>query len=842
MMTRAAQTILICIAFLCAITAGLAAQSSDQEWYVNKTIKDFRFTGLVTVKADDVKAVVKPYIGQTFSVDPLLWEIEAKLYALDYFETIVPNAVPADEEKSAVIIEFVVKERPSIVAVEVTGNTGVRTNEITDKVLLKKGDLANQTRLQADIEAIKSLYLEKGYTDVSVSGSFVAGDGENTVKASFKVNEGAPTTIKEVRFSGNKFASDGTLRGLMKTKPQFLFDSGVFQESKLEDDKTAIVTYYTDHGFVDAKVNNVTRNIQATQGRNYLVLTVYLTEGDQWTYSGMSFNGNQIFSTARLSELVYQKPGKTLSLPKLEQDVSRIQNLYWENGYIFNQFNRTENRDPAAKTITYTLNIQEADKAHIESIVFKGNTRTQESVLRRGLPFEEGDIFNREKIIQGYQYLQNLQFFKTVSPDTQQGSAFGLMNVIFNLEETSTADINFGIIFSGGNFPVSGTIKWNERNFLGHGQTVGVDLEASPIKQTISLNFVEPWFRGVPWSVGLSLSLDHESVQNVLEDMGPIMFTDAQANISAPDPYPSRADYLAAVAGGATIGSQNLMTYDMWNFTLGANTGYRFTLPFGRLGFQGGYNPQLRRIDYDATLFRPFDVSVRQNNGNWDFIDQINLGIYLDGRDIYWNPTKGYYIGQSATFTGGILFGSRHFIRTDSRVEGFLTLLDTPLFENWNLTFVLAAHSSFSLILPNFTFPSLTWQTVTDSTEQLYIDGMTVGRGWSNLYTYGNALWDNKVELRMPVIKEAIWLVGFFDMAALWDSPQDVTLNPDPTGLLPLLFSFGFGIRFTIPQFPIRLYFSKGFRISNGQVVWKDPEQLPAIGLSFVISLGGDVF
>jgi outer membrane protein insertion porin family len=119
---------------------------------------------------------------------------------------------------------------------------------------------------------------------------------------------------------------------------------------------------------------------------------------------------------------------------------------------------------------------------------------------------------------------------------------------------------------------------------------------------------------------------------------------------------------------------------------------------------------------------------------------------------------------------------------------------------------------------------------------------MTVARGWSNLYTYGNALWDNKVELRMPIVKEAILLVGFFDMAALWDAPKDISFQADPTGLLPFLFSFGFGVRFTIPQFPIRLYFSKGFRISNGQVVWKDPEQLPAIGLSFVISLGGDVF
>ena len=549
MMTRGARTILACIALMLAITTGLAAQSSDQDWYVNKPIRDFRFTGLVTVKADDVKAVVKPYIGQAFSVDPLLWEIEAKLYALDYFETIVPNAVPADDEKSAVIIEFQVKERPTITAIEVIGNTNVRTNEITDKVLLKKGDLANQTRLQADIEAVKSLYLEKGYTEATVTGSFVPADRENTVKASFRIAEGTPTTIKEIRFSGNKFASDSTLRGIMKTKAQFLFDSGVFQEAKLEEDKTAIITYYTDHGFVDAKVDNVARDIQVQQGRNYLVLTVYLTEGDQWTYGGMKFNGNQIFSTARLSELVFQKVGKTLSLPKLEQDVSRIQNLYWENGYIFNAFNRTEVRDPAAKTISYTLNIQEADKAHIENIIFKGNTRTQETVLRRGMPFEEGDIFNREKILQGYQYLQNLQFFKTVTPDTQQGSAFGLMNVIFNLEEASTADINFGVVFSGGNFPVSGTIKWNERNFLGRGQTVGVNLEASPIKQMLSLNFVEPWLFKVPWSVGLSLSVDHETVQNVLQDFVGTNFSDSQANIAAPDPFDSRADYLASYEG-----------------------------------------------------------------------------------------------------------------------------------------------------------------------------------------------------------------------------------------------------------------------------------------------------
>src|SRR5208283_2059082 len=174
------------------------------------------------------------------------------------------------------------------------------------------------------------------------------GDTPTTVKAVFTVSEGTPTTIKEIHFSGNKFASESTLRGIMKTKPQALFDSGVFQESKLEEDKTAIVGYYTDHGYVDAKIDNITRTIQTQQGRNYLVLTIYLTESDQWKYGGMTITGNTVFSDARLAALLYQKQGKVLSLQKVQADIARVRSLYYDNGYIFNGFTNGEQRDPAA--------------------------------------------------------------------------------------------------------------------------------------------------------------------------------------------------------------------------------------------------------------------------------------------------------------------------------------------------------------------------------------------------------------------------------------------------------------------------------------------------------------
>jgi outer membrane protein insertion porin family len=164
------------------------------------------------------------------------------------------------------------------------------------------------------------------------------------------------------------------------------------------------------------------------------------------------------------------------------------------------------------------------------------------------------------------------------------------------------------------------------------------------------------------------------------------------------------------------------------------------------------------------------------------------------------------------------------------------------VFEGWDWSIILAAHSGLSLILPQFRYDTDTgwgWDTVTDSTDLLYIDGMTVGRGWRQMN--GGALWDNKLELRTPLAKDVLTGVLFFDAAALWPGPADVA----EMTIQDFRFSFGAGLRFTIPQFPIRLYLGKAFQVDGtGKVVWKDGDL--ALGdnfsLSFIISLGGDVF
>ena len=144
----------------------------------------------------------------------------------------------------------------------------------------------------------------------------------------------------------------------MKTKAQYLFDSGVFQESKLEEDKAAIVAYYTDHGFVDAKIDNITRDVQTQQGRNYLILTVYLTEGEQWKYGGMNIHGQPVFTTARLNDLRLPEDAARSSASRRCRRISRGSGRCTTTTATSSTASRTARPGiPTTKTITYTLAI-----------------------------------------------------------------------------------------------------------------------------------------------------------------------------------------------------------------------------------------------------------------------------------------------------------------------------------------------------------------------------------------------------------------------------------------------------------------------------------------------------
>lgn len=864
------------LALVACVVVGGYAQDEEAQWYLDKPIRDFVFTGLGNVSSAELRPVVRPYIGKPFTID-LYEEVREKLYALDYFELIEGTANPGDEAKTSVIVELAVVERPTVASVEIRGNAGVRTPAIMDKILIKKGDMASEPLVDVDTRTIRKLYLEKGYTKVEVAGRMVKDEERNTVSVVFDVTEGAQTKIRDILFAGNTFASESTLRRLMKTRKQSLLSSGDFQESVLEEDKQAILDYYGKSGFIDARIDKVEQSVvdDAETGRSFRDITLYIEEGEQYTFGGITFEGNELFDAAQLAEVVRMAAGKPLNTEQLKGAIARVQNLYYREGYLETGFLPEERRDTTANEVSYVLQIAESDRVHIENIILSGNEHTKDFVILRELPFEEGDIYSTDKLRQGIINLSNLQYFSSVLPEYPQGSTRGLRDLVINVEEQSTAAFNFGFTVSGGQYPISGKVGWSEANFLGRGQTISVDAEVSNVRQSLSASFQEPYLLGLRWSGGVNLSVSHDQITGVPQDVLAPIFSDLDytSGIAVPDPYdghyvystgdnagnaydfgptpPATLAELQAIVdandlvtdyryAGAKIPAAYAMSYDKLAFALGLRTGIRLPTSVGVFRIDPYLSSSVDYKSYEDSVYRPYRTEDRKGLRTWLLVNSVGVGLTWDKRDYYVNPQNGFYLSESFSSVGGLLLGWKHYLKTTTTAAGYLTLLSAPVSDGYTLKLVLGVHSSLAFVLPQWHLDadagdgSWTGSSVTETADLLYIDGMTNARGWRGVLP-GKALWQTQIELRLPLAEQILWWAFFFDAAGIWSEPSGIA----GMGIDDFYFSFGAGFRFTHPQFPIRLYLSKGFRVDNG-VQWKAGDlDLGAFSLDFVVSLGG---
>ena len=824
------------VALLLAAMPGTAQQPEQQagEWFIGKPIRAVEFVGLDTVDEGELRPIVDPYLGQPFEYE-LYFEMEAALYATELFEVLEADAADGDEERSTVIVRLSVQERPTIADIVIEGERRIREGQILNVIASEADTILNSGRLDEDLDAIRNLYEADGFVSARVEATVVPDAAANRVTVRISITEGIRTTVVAIEFVGNEFASAGTLRSQMETRERALLQRGLFSERAFQRDLDSLVSYYRSNGYVDASIDRVERSTahDADGDQDLLSLTLHVSEGRTFQYAGTRFEGNSVFSDEELQALVRHRPDRSINLETVEADFARVQDLYYENGYIFNGFDQELTRDDERGTILVRVTITERDGAHIENITIEGNVKTQEHVLRRELPFEVGDVFNRTEIVRGLQNLYNLQYFTSVEPATPAGSAPGLMDVNITVQEGTTADIGFGATFSGGDFPLSGFVRWSERNFSGLGQTVSVDLSASQLRQALSLGFREPWLLGQPWSAGITLGGEHSVVRGVAQDVLHPVFTDAESEQAVPDPYVSKDDY----SPGTQIPDQYTMQYDTFAISAEVSSGYRFDTLIGRVIVRGGLGSSLEFLVYDPQVNRPFDKTIRDQFERWSVVNSLWTGVAWDRRDFFLNPTDGTLLSQRVTLTGGPLSGDRHFIVLDSEAEAFATLFEIPLSDVFDLKLVLAGHSGFSVILP--TLRSSGWEQVEGQEDRLIIDGTSVGRGWKPVLD-GEALWDNKVEMRVPIDPQIIWGVLFLDAALLWTERAAI----GRTRLDDVHFSAGFGLRFAVPQLPLRLYLAKPFAFQDGRL--GDPPGTqssgPLGGLNLVLGLGGDTF
>lgn len=764
---------------------------SDENWFYGKLIKSISFKNLKSVDSKELEGVTSGFIGRKFS-DEVFGNLLDRIYALDFFDEINPEALPGDAKKNTVSIVFSVTERPVVTRITFSGNRQIRTTELKESVSLKEKDIFVEGKMLVDERSVRDVYLGKGFTNARVTAS--SKQTPKGVEVNFKVDEGRSTVIAKLDFRGNKVVSGRTLKSKLTLKEAGLINKGAFQESELEADKQAITAYYQNLGYIDAEVIDVTKEtaVNEKKNRDELTITFVIVEGSQYTFGGMTFKGNIIFPSEKLNSFVKLKTGAVYNQQKYQESVMAIADLYYENGYTSNRFQPIPMKDTNNKVISYEFHITESVRSHVESISIKGNTRTKEEIIRREIPIESGDIFSKAKLTTGLRNLYNLQYFSAVVPDVVPGSEENLVNLVFSVDEQSTTSIEFGVTFSGvsdpDDLPFALFVKWQDSNFRGTGKSISASSTIATDEQSVSLSFGENWLFGMPISSSISTSFSHSQNTALMLELA-----DNEDSLNSDDYY---------------------MDYERWVWSLGFSLGRRWTPVWAILSLSAGINGSLINNVYDE-VYIPVDSTIAEYSNKWGWQNSVWAAFSIDDRDINYDPSKGWFASQRLTWYGLMPFETEFFLRSDTKAEKYFTLFNLPVTETWNWKMVFAAYSGLSLLFP-------TSDSGIGNSSKVYIDGMFNARGWTNIYNKhrGRALWSNILELRMPIVPGVLAVDWFGDAAVIKDSPYELFTN---TGISDFYFSTGPGLRFSIPQFPLRLLFANTFKMDeNYNVTWEN--------------------
>lgn len=762
------------------------SQNESDDWYMDKPITRIMFNGLNNIKRSEVSGLVSSYIGR--KVGDCFSDLLNRLEALNYFEEIEPGAT--HDSGDGVILVINVVEKPVISAIRFHGNKKIRNPPLRDALTIKVGDIFVESEVFIEERALRDVYLDKGFTDIRISHT--TQETEAGIVITFNISEGNETSVVAINFEGNTAFSSKKLKGKTKMKVAGFVQKGSFKESQLELDRQAITQFYMEHGYLDFNIIDVTRDVERNEkkDRDEMTITYYVYEGPVYTFEGLSFTGNKVFSTERLKSLVIMKEGEVFNATKFSESLMRVSDLYYENGYTENSFQPAENRNQADRTVSYVLNITERDRSHIENIIVKGNTKTKDFVITRELPIESGDVFSKAKITNGLRNLYNLQFFSSVVPTVEPGSDSNLVDIVISVEEQQTNSIEFGITFSGvtdpDDLPFSLFAQWSNTNFLGLGKRVSAGATLSADEQSINLGYTQNWLWDLPITWNEAISFSHARAKT----------------------YRLGFDH-----SGRPVYGDYYMEYERWRLSAEHSLAYRWMPDWAVLSLSGGLTNAITDFVYDEDLFTPLDPTVTRYANHWGLTDSIWVKWSMDARDINYDPSKGWFFSERVAWYGILPIEVDYFLELDTKLEGYVTLFNFPITEKWAFKMVLAGISSLSLQFP-------TPHSQVSDINKLYLDGMFNARGWTEIYNSdkGSAMWSNNLELRVPVVPGMLAIDGFFDIAVIKNTPRELF----SAGIEDFYFSFGPDIRILMPQFPLRLLFANCFRIKDGKVDWGD--------------------
>ena len=513
-MTRLPNRRLLALALIAAMAPALPALAQSADPFLPSgtpsatplsadafTASDIRVDGLQRISAGTVFTYLPIERGDTVDSTRAAAAIRA-LYKTGFFED-----VRIDRQGNILVVT--VQERPAINKLTVTGNKDIQTEDLMKGLKengMAEGDTFNRLVLDKMGQELTRQYQNRGKYNVEITPTVSRLD-RNRVDVTIAVKEGKAARIQHINLVGNdKFADEDIIDTWESGEHNWLSwyrRDDQYSREKLSGDLEKLNNYYLDRGYVDFNIDST--QVSISPDRRDMFISAGVTEGDQYKISSVQLTGDTVLPKEDLQKMVLVREGQIFSRRLLELTSDSITATLGNIGYAFAQVNPVPDIDRDAKTVGISLQVVPGPRVNVRNVVFKGNTRTSDEVMRREMRQFEGSWYSQAAVDRSKIRLQGLGYFETVDVESEPVEGTNdQVDVVVNVKETSSGSFVFGLGYS----QLSGLttqIQLSQENFLGTGNRVSVQAQRSRYQSRYDFSFLNPYFLDNGLSLGYNL-------------------------------------------------------------------------------------------------------------------------------------------------------------------------------------------------------------------------------------------------------------------------------------------------------------------------------------------------
>ena len=459
-------------------------------------VSSMNVDGNKRISTDTIISLSKIQIGSAYSPSQLNSALQS-IKKSSYFKSVDISLVSN-------ILNINVIENPTINSISFEGNKSLNDINLNELVSSKQRQTLIISKVEKDSNKIATAYADTGRISAIVTPKMIE-LSDNRVDLVFEISEGRITEVEKITFTGNRVFSDLRLKSVIATKQAGIFrrfiKSDTFVKDKLDYDIDLLQNFYINKGYIDFEVKS---SVELTREKDAFLINYNIKEGQQYSFSEIKFDTTRInIDEKSLIKLNRIKNGSKYDARRITKLIDEIDIYLVKNDFRFFEPVPLVSRNDENLTMDVEIHLKETQRVFVERIEVEGNSTTLDEVIRLQFDFAEGDPFNRRKVLEAVDKIRGLGFFSNVETSTREGSAPEKIIIEVKLTEKPTGSLGIGAGYNSSDGAVA-TFNINERNFLGKGQTIKLDLSTSKIEKQTAIGFEDPSYLGRNLFAGIS--------------------------------------------------------------------------------------------------------------------------------------------------------------------------------------------------------------------------------------------------------------------------------------------------------------------------------------------------